>query len=443
MNNETGGLPLSQLDQAHALRLRGQPEEALRLAASLAAAAPEHLGAAALLASLLLEGGRAPSAGQLAARLIDLLIQRGDLPGAWVAALLTQRAAGPGNEGLRRIAEAFGKGSPRLAGGSVRPPPLPAEIPVDPALAASSGPALLDLAEQAAARFARAGDAQPAAGPVPALPLFSTLEPERLLKLLGRMELRELDAGAAVLREGDEGREAFVIARGIVNVVREDGRAGALLLATLGPGAIFGEMALVSQAPRAASVVAVEPVQLLSIARSALEELAAEDAAIGRELGRFCYGRMISNLIRHSAILSSVPSDQRSALVERFTSERFEVGEYLVRQGEEASRLFLIASGEVQVQSRDEAGERTVLAQLGPGHVVGEISLVLRRPANADVLALHATVALALSREQFHEAIREHPTLLRELYDIAIQREQETRSVVAQRADDVSDVVLL
>jgi cAMP-dependent protein kinase regulator len=202
-------------------------------------------------------------------------------------------------------------------------------------------------------------------------------------------------------------------------------------------------MALVSQAPRAASVVAVEPVQLLSIARSALEELAAEDAAIGRELGRFCYGRMISNLIRHSAILSSVPPDQRSALVERFTSERFEVGEYLVRQGEEASRLFLIASGEVQVQSRDEAGERTVLAQLGPGHVVGEISLVLRRPANADVLALHATVALALSREQFHEAIREHPTLLRELYDIAIQREQETRSVVAQRADDVSDVVLL
>jgi CRP-like cAMP-binding protein len=68
---------------------------------------------------------------------------------------------------------------------------------------------------------------------------------------------------------------------------------------------------------------------------------------------------------------------------------------------------------------------------------------VLRRPASAEVVALSSTVALALDQQQLREATREHPELLRELYDIAVQREEETRSVVAQPALDVSDTVLL
>jgi CRP-like cAMP-binding protein len=105
--------------------------------------------------------------------------------------------------------------------------------------------------------------------------------------------------------------------------------------------------------------------------------------------------------------------------------------------------LFLLASGGVQIRSTDADGDRVVLAELGAGDVVGEISLVLRRPANADVVALHSTVALALGREELDDAIREHPGLLRELYDTATQREQETRSIIGQKALDVSDVVLV
>jgi cAMP-dependent protein kinase regulator len=75
--------------------------------------------------------------------------------------------------------------------------------------------------------------------------------------------------------------------------------------------------------------------------------------------------------------------------------------------------------------------------------VVGEISLVLRRPATADVVAVHTTVALELTRDAFHAAIREHPGLLQQLYEVATSREEETRSVVAREALDVSDNVLL
>jgi cAMP-dependent protein kinase regulator len=211
----------------------------------------------------------------------------------------------------------------------------------------------------------------------------------------------------------------------------------------LGPGAIFGEMALVSDAPRAASVVAVEPCHIFVAQRAHLEALAKKDPTIGRELGRFCHGRMVSNLLRHSVLLSAIEPGKRQELVSHFTTRTFQPGAVLVRQGEEAGRLFLIASGGVDVRSTDAEGEGVVLAQLGPGDVVGEISLVLRRPATADVIAAHTTVALELTRDQFQEAIRQHPTLLSELYDLATKREEETRSVVAQAALDVSDVVLL
>jgi CRP-like cAMP-binding protein len=433
---------LSSLDQAHALRLQGQGEDALRLAASILTAVPDHLGAAALVARLLLDADRATVAGDVAARLVDANLRRGDLPGALVAGQLALEAGGVAPDALRRIADAFGKGSARVSHGAQKPPAMPADVEVAPHFAKLADAALLDAAEKAASRFLKSNDAVPADAALPELPLFGALEPARLLKLLGRMELRELDAGQYALREGEEGREAFVLVRGVLNVVREES-VGASLLASLGPGAIFGEMALVSNAPRAASAVAVEPVQLLCVARAALEELAREDPAIGRELGKFCYGRMISNLVRHSRILGSVEPGKRAELIGRFMSQRFEPGEVLVRRGEEPSCLFLIASGGVRVRSIDADGDQVVLAELGPGDVVGEISLVLRRPANADVVAVHSTVALALSRDQFQEAIREHPGLLRELYETAVHREEETRSVVAQKALDVSDVVLM
>jgi cAMP-dependent protein kinase regulator len=437
-------LGISDLDRAHALRLRGEFDDALRLAASVATASPENLGAVALVARLLLDRDRDALVADVATRLVDAWIRRGDLPAAWLAAQLLLEAGGSRQDALKGIAQAFGKGSPRVSAVNPKPPALPASQGVAPHFAKLDGDALLDAAEKCAARFLKTPDAVAANAPVPELPLFGALEPAALLKLLGRLELRELAAGQYLLRQGEEGREAFVLARGVVNVVREDAAGGPpVLLAALGPGALFGEMALVSGAPRAASAVAVEPIQVLSIGRAALEPLAREDAAIGRELGAFCYGRMIANLIRHSSILSAIEPGQRQDLMARFRTQSFAAGDVLVRQGEEPNSLYLIASGGVKVCSADPDGDAVLIAELGPGDVVGEISLVLRRPANADVVAAHATVALALTREQFHEAIRAYPGLLQQLYDLAIQRDDQTRSVLGQKAVDVTDVVLV
>jgi cAMP-dependent protein kinase regulator len=202
-------------------------------------------------------------------------------------------------------------------------------------------------------------------------------------------------------------------------------------------------MALVSRAPRAASVVTIDPAQVLMATRAQLELLAQSDPTIGRELGLFCQRRMLTNLLRHSPILSAVDPAQRPRLMARFTARSFAAGEPLLSQGDDGGRLFLIASGLVEVRRTDAEGDAVVVVQLGPGEVVGEISFVLRQPATADVVAVHHTVALELQWSEFHEAIHEYPGLLQQLYTIATEREAETHSVVAQETMDISDAVLL
>jgi CRP-like cAMP-binding protein len=101
-----------------------------------------------------------------------------------------------------------------------------------------------------------------------------------------------------------------------------------------------------------------------------------------------------------------------------------------------------VASGEVAVLHKD-GDESTMIARLGPGEVVGEVALVLRRPATADVIAEHPTVALHLPRDRFHDLIKKHPAVLSELYELAVKREEETSSIVAQEATDIDEFVLV
>jgi cAMP-dependent protein kinase regulator len=434
---------ISPLDEAHALRHGGDAEGALRIAIALLEAEPLQLGAATLAAQILADEGRPIVAGEAAARLVSAYVRRGALPEGVVAAKVVEKAGEDAAAGLKELAEAFGKGSVRLADVSPAPPPLPKEVKITPALKRLSRDPLRERAEDALSKLLAADDPAPEDAKVPRLPLFAALEPKALSKLLAAVTVRDVPQGEAVTTQGDEGRDAWVVVRGMVKAVRASEGGGEVVLAALGPGAIVGEMALVSDAPRAASVIAVEPVRLLVLSREALEKLAGSEPAIGRELGAFCRARMVSNLVRHSAILSAVDERERKDLIGRFQTRTFEPGEALIREGAETEGLFLIASGSVEVSGKDADGDRLRIAELGPGDVVGEISLVLRRPAMADVKATHPTVTLELTREEFQKAIKDHPTLLNELYELATKREEETRTVVAQEALDVGDVVLV
>ena len=114
--------------------------------------------------------------------------------------------------------------------------------------------------------------------------------------------------------------------------VRRQRENDTVMLGRLTNGAIFGEMALLSRAPRTGSVVATRPSVVLEVKRDALEQLAQVEPEVGVELAAHCRQRMFQNLEKTTEFLKVVPSRDRHALVERFTTRTFEKNAQLLTQ---------------------------------------------------------------------------------------------------------------
>jgi eukaryotic-like serine/threonine-protein kinase len=91
---------------------------------------------------------------------------------------------------------------------------------------------------------------------------------------------RTYPAGAVIVREGEPGDEAFIVTQGRCEAVKEEG-GRAVGLRTMGPGAVFGEAALLASQPRTATVVAREDLTVLVVARQALENELCVDSWSG------------------------------------------------------------------------------------------------------------------------------------------------------------------
>ncbi len=441
----------SPVDRALALLLAGETESALRWSAAVVEQDSTMTAALVLTCRLLAEGGRTEAAIEGLELAVLRAIDAGNLPLA-VAAVADLRQLGrPVDKYFDSIAASFCYGSPRLAEGAPPPPPLPHFEAFQPLSSFLAGPALLSKATSIVHKAREAFEApdRSTLDAIAPLPLFSALEIDGLRALIAAFEMITVPAGHEVIVEGEEGAEAYIVARGELEVRRkpdpaDEGQStGPTTLARLTNGALFGEMALLSRAPRAASVVACRPSILLVARRDALEKVAEARPEVGVELAAHCRRRMVANLIRTSRVLISVRAEDRPALVERFETRVFEKGDKLITEGEEPDGLHLIASGEVAVVGHEASGEPLVISTLGVGEVVGEVALVLRRKASADVVAVHPTVSLHLPEEDFMALVKDHPAILHGLYLSAVQRDEETSAVIATSTMSVADDYVL
>jgi CRP/FNR family transcriptional regulator, cyclic AMP receptor protein len=107
------------------------------------------------------------------------------------------------------------------------------------------------------------------------VPLFSRCSRSELGRIAKIADELDLKAGKTLTREGERGREFFVILEGEADV-RSDTR----LMRPLGPGDFFGEIALVTDAPRTATVTALTPVRSLVITDRAFRQLMRDSPQI-------------------------------------------------------------------------------------------------------------------------------------------------------------------
>lgn len=146
-----------------------------------------------------------------------------------------------------------------------------------------------------------------------ASPLFASLDDANLRALIARSESLTLGAGSYVFREGDPGRDLYLVARGAVYVVG----SGDVIIDQLGTGAIFGEFAALSGTLRTASVRTAIPTTLVRISAEAIRSLMDERSTLRDAVWSIFAARVFDGYARSSGRFSSMERAARLAWVAR------------------------------------------------------------------------------------------------------------------------------
>src|SRR5260221_5187290 len=110
-----------------------------------------------------------------------------------------------------------------------------------------------------------------------AVPLFSSFPEDQLRMLAAVVTRKSATRSTIVMAGGDPTDSLYIVLSGRLKVMMSDADGKEVILSILGPGESFGEMVLIDDSPRSASVVAIESCELLSITKRDFKKCLAEN----------------------------------------------------------------------------------------------------------------------------------------------------------------------
>jgi CRP-like cAMP-binding protein len=277
---------------------------------------------------------------------------------------------------------------------------------------------------------------------LPHFPIFSDLGPEAFVALTEALQVTRLAGGETVVTEGDVGTAFFVVATGRLVVKKRDEKGDQVVLAHLGEGEFFGEMSLLSAAPRNATVVAEEPTEVLVLEFEVLRGLAGRYPHLAGSLRRFYRQRLLANALAISALFRPFGREDRKAVMEKFRERTVQAGEVVIREGLPADGLYVVLEGSVDVTRGTEAGD-VLVGQLREGDLFGEMSCMRKTGATATVTVKRGGSLLKLQRSDFDALVMTYPTVLELVSMLSEERAQNLDAILSGSAAFTEDGLVL
>jgi CRP-like cAMP-binding protein len=160
--------------------------------------------------------------------------------------------------------------------------------------------------------------------------LFGSLGAQDLAGVAALCARRTYAKGQFLCYQGDPGDRLFVVASGLVKVTLTSEQGGEMVLVTLGPHEVLGELAVIDQAPRSASVVAVVPTTVLMLSRPVLLDLMGSHPAV-RDALLTSVGALVRRLTEQAGDLVFLDLSERLAkLLLRLAEEGGHAGDPVV-----------------------------------------------------------------------------------------------------------------
>jgi cAMP-dependent protein kinase regulator len=225
--------------------------------------------------------------------------------------------------------------------------------------------------------------------------LFSGLPKEDMNTVVDGMKSESVKAGATLIQQGDDGNELYVVESGTLNCFVNTGSGGEKQVMTVKTGEIVGELALLYNCPRAASVRADGDVKCWALDRETFNAIVKDAAAKARE--------MREAFLKKVTLLSSLDAYDRSRLADSLRPETFAKGDYIIRAGDAGDRMFLVEEGELEAtRALEKGGAEEVVMTYRPGDYFGELAVLRNTPRKANVIARSPVKVYSLLAKDFH-----------------------------------------
>ncbi len=227
------------------------------------------------------------------------------------------------------------------------------------------------------------------------IPIFAHLSENQILQLSQRLRTHLFRKGQAIIKQGEEGKEFFIVGTGEAQIILEHENGFKELVGVLKPGDSFGEIALIEHTPRAATIRATEDTKMFVLGKGDFDSLFPEDSSERKHL-TFLIRRV--KLILDSQALSHLGPSQIHELLRCADTVEFSPGTIIVREGDIGDAAYLIESGKARVNI---TGNEMPAAYLQKGDLIGIISLIKGIKRTADVVAESSVTALKIDRAIF------------------------------------------
>lgn len=248
--------------------------------------------------------------------------------------------------------------------------------------------------------------------------LFANNDNALFGKIVQGMWERDVDAGEILIKQGDTGiaaSELYIVKSGEFEVLENRGGVN-MRVNTKGPGDCFGEVALMYNSPRNATVAATGTSTVFVLERSVFRAYAQEVAET--------QSSQIELFLNSVPILANLTKEERSRLAAALEEVVFVKGARVITQGDPGDLFYIIKDGEAVVYQHAPRGTRLV-NRLFKSDFFGEQALLKREPRMASVEAVSSKLTcLALRRDTFVD-------ILGSLQDIMVR--EKSAQVVTQR----------
>jgi len=237
--------------------------------------------------------------------------------------------------------------------------------------------------------------------------LFQGLEEGDMNTVLMAMQEAKFASGEKVITEGDDGDMLFVIEKGAFECKKTiDGEEK--VVKTCEVGDLFGELALLYNCPRAASVFAKDECVTWKLDRETFNHI-VKDAAMKR---RNKYETFLGSV----SLLECLGQYEKSQMADALKQESFGQGQEIVRQGDPGDNFYIVEEGALFAEKRDPDGNVRRVLDYKPGDYFGELALLKNQPRAATIKVESATGAkvLSLGRQSFNKMLGPLQDLLKE-----------------------------